>query len=136
MNTTRLLSLLLLLSARSALADGVAVIGSAELPKLDGVTIQKLFTGRIVEINGTRISVVNAVPGNAVRNRFLATFLNQNDEKYIAYWTVRKFIGKGQPPPELDSGAAVIRFVQSTPGAVGYIDAADLTPGLNVLSRK
>ncbi|WP_222428755.1 hypothetical protein [Denitratisoma sp. DHT3] len=118
------------------MADGVAVIGSAELPKLDGVTIQKLFTGRIVEINGTRISVVNAVPGNAVRNRFLATFLNQNDEKYIAYWTVRKFIGKGQPPPELDSGAAVIRFVQSTPGAVGYIDAADLTPGLNVLSRK
>lgn len=136
MNPTKLLPLLLFLSAGPALADGVAIIGSAELPKLDNTTIQKLFTGRIVEINGTRISVVNAAPGNAVRNRFLTTFLNQDEEKYIAYWTVRKFIGKGQPPPELDSGAAVIRFVQSTPGAIGYVDAADLVPGLNVLNRK
>ncbi|QDX82481.1 hypothetical protein B9N43_15310 [Denitratisoma sp. DHT3] len=131
-----LAAVLFLLASAPALADGVAVIGSPDLPKLDNATIQKLFTGRIVELNGTRVTVVNAAPGHAVRTRFLAAFLNQGDEKYIAYWTVRKFIGKGQPPAELDSAAAVIRFVQSTPGAIGYIDAADLTPGLNVLNRK
>lgn len=136
MNPTRSLSFILALSAGLAFADGVAIIGSAELPKLDGVTIQKLFTGRVVELNGTQISVVNAPPGNAVRARFLAAFLNQDEEKYIAYWTVRKFIGKGRPPLELDSSAAIIQYVQSTPGAIGYVGTADLKPGLNVLNRK
>jgi hypothetical protein len=29
----------------------------------------------------------------------------------------------------------VIRFVTSTPGAIGYIDASEVQPGLNVLLR-
>lgn len=100
------------------------------------LTIQKLFTGKIVKLEGKNITVVNAAPGNAIRSRFLEAYLNQDEEKYIAYWTVRKFIGKGLPPPELDTSAAIINFVQSTPGAIGYIDVADLKAGVNVLSRK
>ena len=52
-----------------------------------------------------------------------------------AYWTVRRYIGKGAPPREITKSADLIRFVTTTPGAIGYVDAADVQPGLNVLLR-
>jgi hypothetical protein len=53
----------------------------------------------------------------------------------VAYWTVRKHIGKGTPPRELKTAAEVMDFVQATPGALGYVSAAELRPGLNVVLR-
>jgi len=129
-------AMLCYLLASHAFADAVVVIGHPQLPKLDSVTIQKLFTGKIIKIDGTSVTVVNAAPAAAVRARFLQMFLNQDEEKYVAYWTVRKFIGKGIPPLDLESPAEIIRFVQSHPGGIGYVDSADLQPGLNVLHRK
>lgn len=132
----RLLPLFFCLISNFAMADEVAVIGHKTLHKLDEITIQKLFTGRIIEIEGQPITVVNAKPGSAARNKFLASYLDQDEEKYIAYWTVRRFIGKGRPPRDVDPSSAVIQFVQTTPGAIGYIDTTDLQPDLNILNKK
>lgn len=115
--------------------EGVVVIGHAGLGQIDTPTLQRVFTGRVVELGGVSVNPVNAVAGSALRTRFLRAYLNQDDEKYVAYWTVRRYIGKGVPPRELPGAAEVIRYVQATPGAIGYIDEAQLTPGLNVLLR-
>lgn len=132
----KLLPLALLLAGSPALASNVLVIGHASLARLDVGTVQKVFTGKAIEVGGIAVTAVNANAGSSLRGRFLQTFLNQDEEKYTAYWTVRRYIGKGAPPKELTSSAEVINFVQSTPGAIGYIDEADLKPGLNVLLRK
>ena len=131
-----LLPILLLLATPHVLADGVVVIGHPSLQKLDAVTLQKIYTGKIIEVNGNAISAVNLISGNASRSQFLAAYLGQDEEKYQAYWTVRKFIGKGSPPKELASSAEVIEFVQSQAGAIGYIDVGALKQGLNVLNRR
>lgn len=120
----------------SALAQNVAVIGHPSLRKLDLVTIQKIFTGRVIEVNGIAIVAVNQVPDSLVRSQFLAAYLSQDEEKYQAYWTVRKFIGKGSPPKDLAASSEVIDFVQSHPGAIGYILDSDVKQNINVLSRK
>lgn len=130
------LPLALLLAGSPAQASNVVVIGHASLSRLDAGTVQKVFTGKAIEVGGVAVTAVNASTGSNVRNRFLQTFLSQDEEKYTAYWTVRRYIGKGAPPKELNSSAEVINFVQSTPGAIGYIDEGDLKPGLNVLLRK
>lgn len=49
---------------------------------------------------------------------------------------VRRYIGKGKPPRELASSTDIIAFVQATPGAIGYVEEADLKSGANVLLRK
>jgi hypothetical protein len=82
------------------------------------------------------VTAVNAHLGSPARNQFLQAFLKQDEDKYTAYWTVRRYIGKGTPPRELATSADVISFVTKTPGAVGYIDESDVTPGLNVLLHK
>lgn len=115
---------------------GVVVIGNGNLPRLDDAQVQKIYSGKVVEVAGVTVAAVNLRSGNTVRAHFLQTYLNQDEEKYTAYWTVRRYIGKGTPPRELSNGAEVVNFVQSTPGAIGYVEDSDLKPGLNILLRK
>ena len=122
-------------SGESKAGGGVVVIGNPNLPSLDAPTLEKVYTGRIIEVNGIAVTPVNANSGSAVRNRFLQAYLNEDEDKYTAYWIVRRYIGKGAPPRELSGSAAVINFVKSTPGAIGYIDETDVQPGVNVLLK-
>ncbi len=130
------LKLLPLLLACGQADAAVVVIGHGNLAKLDTATVQKVFTGKAIEVGGVTVTAVNTQPGSNLRSHFLQSYLNQDEEKYTAYWTVRRYIGKGAPPKELASSSEVINFVQSTPGAIGYIDDSDVKPGLNVLLRK
>lgn len=116
-----------------ALAD-VVVIANQNIPKLDQKTVAKAFTGKIISVNGVPISVVNLKNQN-VKNRFLQTFLGLDEEKYAAYWTVRKYIGKGVPPRELSTPEEVIRFIQNTPGAIGYVEESDIRCEVNIVAR-
>lgn len=116
-------------------AGGVVVIGDARLARLDTQTLEKVYTGRIIEVDGIPVTAVNANRGSSVRNRFLQSYLKQDEDKYTAYWTVRRYIGKGAAPRELSNSADVIDFVKSTPGAIGYIDEADVASGVTVLLK-
>jgi ABC-type phosphate transport system substrate-binding protein len=133
--TFKVVSLAASLLFAQAHAGEIVVIGNSNVPKMDSVTIQKVYTGKVISVSGINITPVGIKSGTAARNLFLQEFLNQDEEKYTAYWTVRRYIGKGAPPAELASDADVINYVQSTPGAVGYIDEADLKPGMNVIAR-
>lgn len=130
-----LLLLCLALPAASRDLDALVLIGHAGLTSIDRVTAQRLYTGRAVEVGGVPATVVNAPPGSGVRQRFMAEVMEQDDDHYVAYWTVRKHIGKGTPPRELPSAAAVMDFVQATPGGIGYVLASELRPGIHVLLR-
>ncbi len=114
---------------------GVVLIAHATMPSIDMQTAQRLFNGRAVEVAGVVVLPVNAAPGSKARERFMAQVMTMDEDKYVAYWTVRKHIGKGTPPRELKTAAEVMDFVQSTPGALGYVMAAELRPGLNVVLR-
>jgi hypothetical protein len=128
------LVVLLLLMVSDAFAGDVVVIGHPSLSKMDAKTIQKIFMGRLIEVEGVYVTAINLKPCS-LREHFLQDFLQQDDDKYTAYWMVRRYIGKGLPPRELVSPADVMAFVQITPGAIGYIDEKDLKPGLNVIAR-
>ena len=128
-----LLAALLLGMPAANASNDVVVISHPSVVKLDAATLQKVYTGKVMEVDGVAVTAVNAKQGSVVRTRFLWAFLNQDEDKYTGYWTVRRYIGKGAPPRELPSSTDVIDFVKSTPGAIGYIDEADLKPGINVL---
>ena len=122
-------------SVGAVAADRIVIIGNANLHQLDKITIARIYAGKVIESEGIAITAVNAASGSAVRSRFLRTYLDQDEDKYTAYWTVRRYIGKGASPRELPRSIDVINFVNATPGAIGYIDEVDVQPGLNVLSR-
>lgn len=134
--TIKIASLAVSLAFAPSHAGEIVVIGNSNVPKMDAATVQKIYTGKFISVAGVNVTPVGVKPGATARNRFLQEFLNQDEEKYTAYWTVRRYIGKGAPPAELASAADVISYVQTTPGAVGYIDETELRPGVNVIARR
>ena len=124
-----------LLGTAARAADEYVVIAHAGVPRVDAATLQRLYMGRAIEVAGAPVTVVNAAPGTGARERFLAQVVNLDNERYVAYWTVRRHVGKGVPPREFRSAAEIVDYVQATPGALGYIPLADLKPGLNVVFR-
>ncbi|EGF30695.1 hypothetical protein IMCC9480_1001 [Oxalobacteraceae bacterium IMCC9480] len=133
---SRIVGLCVALLALPAWAADIVVIGNSNVPKMDTLTVQKIYTGKFIAVAGVSVTPIAMKSGSPVRTRFLHEFLDQDEEKYEAYWTVRRYIGKGTPPVEMATAADVISYVQGTPGGIGYIDAVELRPGLNVVARK
>jgi ABC-type phosphate transport system substrate-binding protein len=115
---------------------GVVVVGHPALRKLDLQTVQRIYTGKVVEVDGVPVQPINAPPGQVLRQRFLSDYLQQNEGSYVAYWTVRRYVGKGAPPRELTPVAEVLSQVANTPGAIAYVDEADVTSAVSVLLRR
>lgn len=133
--TALLMGMLLSMPAMSAMA-GVVVVAHANVHKLDQATVQRIYTGKVIETGGVSVTPVNLKAGQPLRQRFLSDYLQQTDDAYVAYWTVRRYVGKGAPPRELGSVAEVISHVQNTPGAIAYLDEADVPATMNVVLRK
>ena len=113
------------------------VVGHADTPALSESTLQKIYLGKVVEVDGKPIIPVNLARGNALRRDFMGQILAQDEDKFTAYWTVRRYIGQGSPPREFASVEEQMAYIRATPGAVGYVDASvEVTPGLKTLLRK
>lgn len=130
------LTLVLTLISNTAYSD-VVVIGNRNITSVSNDTIVRIYTGRVIEVDGVSITPVNLNPKNQTRNQFLNVFLNQDEDKYSAYWTVRRFIGKGTPPIELKTDKEVLEFVEKKAGAIGYVDDQniEIPPTVNILSK-
>jgi ABC-type phosphate transport system substrate-binding protein len=115
---------------------GVVVIGNPSVRKLDLQTVQRIYTGKVVEVGGQAVVPINAPPGQPLRQRFLNEYMLQNEDTYTAYWTVRRYVGKGAPPREVSPVAEVLNQVANTPGAIAYVDEVDVTAATNVVLRK
>ncbi len=50
------------------------------------------------------------------------------------YWTQKIFSGRGSPPPELAGDQAVVDFVRSHPGAIGYVSRRARVDSVKTLS--
>jgi ABC-type phosphate transport system substrate-binding protein len=137
---TRLRSFLLAaLVAGSALVSlaqaAIVVVAHPGMRKLDVATVERIYTGRVVELDGQPVLPVNLPPQHPLRQRFLKEFVQRDEPGYLAYWTVRRYVGKGAPPREVGNSAEVLMHVLNTPGAIGYLEESDLPPGVNVVAR-
>ena len=129
--------LLLLLGGASIFAadERLVVIGHGTLSKTDVSTLQRIYTGRIVAINEQAAIPVNLPPGDPLRRQFLDVVMKQSEEQYTGYWLVRQYVGKGAPPQEFATVEALVKYVTTTPGALGYLPASKVPMGGNVIFR-
>jgi len=82
--------------------------------------------------NGTRIQPVNLPTSNPLRRAFSQTILGHPPEALEDYWREMYFHGV-LPPYVLASEEAVILFVNSTPGAIGYVSTCIPEQGVEVI---
>jgi ABC-type phosphate transport system substrate-binding protein len=121
----------------AAVTGPLLVVANADTPALDADTLQKIYLGKVVEVGGRPVVPVNLAKGNSLRTAFMEQVLAQDDDKFIAYWTVRRYIGKGSPPREFATTQEQLEFLRKTPGAVGYVsDAGQIEQGLKTILKK
>jgi len=84
--------------------------------------------------NGDVISPVDLRFGTPARARFSEQVLRRSVFAVKAYWHQRIFAGRGVPPPELDTDEAVMRYVASRRGAVGYVSGQATTASVKAVA--
>jgi len=135
-NTTLSLLLALGLYGSVTVAETV-VVANPDTPALNEATLQKVYLGKVVEVSGRPVVPVNQVKGNVQRKEFLEKVVGMDDDKYIAYWTVRRYIGKGGPPREFAVIQEQREFLRTTSGAIGYQDESpDTKQGVKTILKK
>jgi hypothetical protein len=70
----------------------------------------------------------------AVRKSFSEAILRRSVAAVKAYWQQRIFSGRGVPPPAFDSDDAVVEYVTSHPGAVGYVSGTAAVGSAKVMT--
>jgi ABC-type phosphate transport system substrate-binding protein len=76
---------------------------------------------------------VDQRPDSEVRKAFSKSILHRSATAVRNYWQQRIFSGRGVPPPEFDSDAAVVAYVRKHPGAVGYVSPRAKLDGVKPL---
>jgi ABC-type phosphate transport system substrate-binding protein len=86
--------------------------------------------------DGEVIRPVDLPSDSLTRRRFSEEVLSRSVAAVRSYWQQLIFSGRDLPPPELESEAAVVQYVLTHPGAVGYVSGATDTGTTKVLNVK
>ena len=118
---------LLIAASSNAFAGVTVIVNPANGNSLSDSDISRAFLGKLKAYgDGQSIQAVNGKANSASRVEFEKVVLKKSSAQVKAYWSKRLFTGKGKPLQELGSDAEVLKFVASTPNAIGYVDSASV----------
>jgi ABC-type phosphate transport system substrate-binding protein len=98
---------------------------------LRAAVVSKLFLRKQTKWpTGQPVEPVDQAESSPVRRKFSPAIHDMDVPSVKSFWQEMVFSGRGEPPPERTSDAAVIAYVRANPNAVGYI--GDTTPADSV----
>jgi len=106
--------------------NGVTRLSKAELSKF---FMKKEARWR----DGTTVVPVDQKVDAAVRVAFSRAIHGKSARAVKSYWQQQIFSGRGVPPVEKGSDAAVLEYVRNNAGAIGYISELASAAGVTVL---
>jgi ABC-type phosphate transport system substrate-binding protein len=74
--------------------------------------------------SGAVVKPVDLPPESATRERFSQEVLKRSVAAVKSYWQQIIFSGRDVPPPELSNDEAVVQYVLTNRGAIGYVSGS------------
>jgi hypothetical protein len=74
--------------------------------------------------NGDVIKPVDLTADSPARERFSRDILKRSVKAVQSYWQQVIFSGRDVPPPELAADEAMVRYVETHEGAIGYVSGS------------
>jgi hypothetical protein len=131
------LFILLLLSVSPIFADDILVVTGLQVDIKD-ITMKKVenifLKKTLVNAQGTRWIPLNLNPDHPIRQMFSQTVFKKRPEDLESYWNDQYFQGIS-PPYVVNSEEAMLRFIASTSGAIGYILPCHLDSRVQVVIK-
>jgi ABC-type phosphate transport system substrate-binding protein len=139
MNTSifRRLGAIGLLVASAAIASASPVIianKSLEKEKLDASTVKSVFLGKKVAWDTGGRVMLAVLRNGAVADDFLKASVDMNTSGFNNLWRRLAMTGGGTAPKSFESEEELRKYVAETPGAVGFVDSANVDASIVVLT--
>jgi len=129
-------ALMVLLLATSVQAqDPIVVVANAgeDVGDLDRLELRNLFMGGFSPYG---LKPVVLPPQHPVRIVFNTEIIGLTESRIQSYWAQMRFSGRSRPPTQMASLEQLLGYLETTPGAVGYLPAGtELPPGLKEIYR-
>lgn len=108
---------------------------SVSEPDVSYQSLRQIFLKRKTRWDdGSRVLPVDQEVEREVRSQFSEDILGRSADAMQTYWQAQIFSGRALPPTVLDDDQAVLDYVSSTLGAVGYVsEGARIPNGVKVL---
>lgn len=96
--------------------------------------VSKMFLKKTLKWdNNQTVLPVDLTEDNPAWETFSKEIHRRDLKKVKAYWQKMIFSGRAVPPPEKVNESEVLAYVQSNPGAIGYVSASKQTGNVKVL---
>jgi len=94
---------------------------SVQISQIGIVDVRAIFLGTKSRFaDGTR-AVPVTLKGGPAHEVFLKNYLGESSGEFHAQWRKAVFTGQGAMPRAFETESALLDYVASTPGAVGYV---------------
>jgi len=113
----------LVLCCTFAKAQDVVVVANSGVKagEVSSDDVRDVFTGAKSSLkDGSRVTPVTLKNG-AGHDAFLKRYVGKSDSAFRAGWRSLVFTGQAAMPKTFDSESALVEYVASTPGAIGYV---------------
>ncbi len=116
---------------------GLLIIASPQMPDIT-VSVEQLadiyLLKKVFWADKTYVVPVNREASSPIREKFSAAIFKFSPQELAEHWNRLRFQGK-LPPLTQTSDQAVLGFVRSVPGAIGYIDDSQVPAGVKILMQ-
>lgn len=117
-------------------AQDVTIVVNKNLPisQITETQLRDIFIGvRSQFDNGTRALPV-LLRGGPVHEVFLHRHIGDTPDEFRTRWRRAVFTGQGSMPKEFSTEAALIQYLEVTPGAIGYVSRPPQSPSAKALT--
>ena len=98
--------------------------------------LRDVFLKKATRPDGETVHPIELAPKFRCASGSSREVIRKTPAQLKSYWNQQIFSGKGVPPPDAESAAAVITYVVAHPGAIGFIPTSTNPGGARVVQVK
>lgn len=108
------------------------IVGSSgiNVSSISATDVKKLYLGKTNTIGGVAVNLADC---ESLKQEFLDKFIGKSAKQYDRIWLKKVFAEGLSAPIALKTSDDVIKFVKSSPNAIGYVSST--SGGVKTLSK-
>ena len=127
---------LALLFFTSVQAEIAVIVRTDSHVAYDDLLIEKIFLVQTLTLpDGSKADPVHQKDGSSIHSEFVLSLLNKSPSYIRSGWSKLTFTGALKAIRELPDDDAVIKYVESSPNGIGYIDAKKVKGNVRVIMK-
>jgi len=117
-------------------AQDVIIVANGNVPvaSITETQLRDIFTGARTRFENGPRAVPVVLRGGPAHEVFLHRHVGDTPDEFRVRWRKAVFTGQGSMPREFATEAELLNYVESTPGAIGYVSRMQGTAGVKTLA--